>query len=202
MDSELPVNRLIRAGFESPDEVSEIVRQAPELLEARTGLGETALHYLAVENQIRAVVLLVEAGAQVNTLNGVGTTPLADAASLGYAEMVECLLSRGAQLKISGQSDPTLHQAVRGGSLAVVKLLLAAGAPLDEQDEIQDAPLHVAAEDESRLPILKLLLESGANPRLTRIFDETPLDVALEGGCDECARTLIAAGAPRGKNAA
>jgi ankyrin repeat protein len=75
---EPPVNRLIRVAFESPDAMHALLRQEPELLEARTGLGETALHYLAVENQLRAVALRIEVGAEVNTLNSCGGTPLSE----------------------------------------------------------------------------------------------------------------------------
>ena len=179
-----------------------LLRQEPELLEARTGLGEAALHYLAVENQLRAVILLVEAGAKVNTLNSCDGTPLSEAASLGYVELVEYLLSQGASLHVAGQRDPALHEAVRSGNASVVQLLLAAGAPVDEQNEINETPLHLAAEQDDRVAVLELLLNAGANTSLTRIFDETPLDVALEAGSNACAAALLAVGAPRGANAA
>ena len=194
---ELPVYRLLRAAFESPDSMRPLLRQSPELLEARTGLGETALHYLAVENQLHAVSLLVEAGAQVNTLSSCSGTPLSEAASLGYVELVEYLLSQGARLHIDGQRDPALHGAVRGGTAAMVQLLLAAGAPIDEQNDLRETPLHLAAQDDGRLAVLELLLQAGANPALKRIFDETPLDVALNSGSKACASALLAVGAPK-----
>ncbi len=164
MTIEPPAHRLIRVAFESPDAMHPLLRQEPELLEARTGLGETALHYLAVENQLRAVVLLVEAGAQVNTLNSCGGTPLSEAASLGYVELVEYLLSQGARLHIAGQGDPTLHEAVRSSNAAVVQLLLAAGAPIDEQNDLNETPLHLAAEEDERLAVLELRKRLGAAP--------------------------------------
>lgn len=195
--AELPVYRLLRAAFESPDSMRPLLRRNPELIEARTGLGETALHYLAVENQLRTVILLVEAGAQVNTLSSCGGTPLSEAASLGYVELVEYLLSQGASLHIAGQHDPTLHEAVRSGNAAMVQLLLAAGAPIDEQNNLGETPLHLAAEEDERLAVLELLLLAGANPMLKRIFDETPLEVALNSGSEGCASTLLAASTPK-----
>ncbi len=202
MTLEPPVNRLIRLAFDAPDEMQALLRQEPDLLEARTGLEETALHYLAVENQLRAVILLVEAGAQVNTLNSCGGTPLSEAASLGYTELVEYLLSQGARLHIAGQGEPTLHEAVRSGNATVVQLLLAAGAPVDEQNDLKETPLHLAAEEDGRLAALQVLLNAGANPALRRIFDETPLDVALEAGSSACASALLAVSAPKGNSAA
>ena len=202
MTTEPPVNRLIRIAFESPDEVHALLRQEPALLEARTGLEETALHYLAVENQLRAVILLVEAGARVNTLNSCGGTPLSEAASLGYVELVEYLLSQGARLHLPGQTEPTLHEAVRSSNAAVVQLLLAAGAEVDEQNDLRETPLHLAAEEDERLAVLELLLKAGANTTVRRIFDETPLDVALKSGSEGCVAALVAVGAPRGNSAA
>jgi ankyrin repeat protein len=198
----LPIHRLLRTAFETPEALSALVRAEPELIDARTGLDETALHYLAVENQLRAVILLVEAGAQVNTLNNCGGTPLSEAASLGYVELVEYLLSQGARLSLPGQSEPPLHEAARGGHTEVVRLLLAAGGPIDEQNDLKETPLHLAAEDDERLSVLQLLLTAGANTNVERIFNETPLDVALQSGCDACASALLAAGAPRGSDAA
>ncbi|RQP21406.1 ankyrin repeat domain-containing protein [Piscinibacter terrae] len=192
MTTEPPAHRLIRVAFESPDAMAALLRQEPELIEERTGLGETALHYLSVENQLRAVVLLVEAGAQVNTLNSCGGTPLSEAASLGYVDLVEYLLSRGARLHIAGQGEPTLHEAVRSGNAEVVQLVLASGASIDEQNNLGETALHLAAGDDDRLAALELLLKAGANPAVKRIFDETPLDVALKTGSTACAAALIA----------
>jgi serine/threonine-protein phosphatase 6 regulatory ankyrin repeat subunit A len=195
------VDRLLRTAFETPDALPALVRSEPALLEARTGLDETALHYLAVENQLRAVILLVEAGAEVNTMNNCGGTPLSEAASLGYVELVRYLLSQGALLSLPGQNEPTLHEAARGGNAEVVQLLLAAGAAIDEQNDLKETALHLAAEADDRLPVLEVLLRAGANPAIERIFDETPLDVALEAGCNACVAALLAAGAPRGSGA-
>ena len=80
--------RLIRACFESLDEARELLRREPTLISALTGLGETPLHFLAVEDQLDAVKLLFDQGAAVNTLNRFGNSALAEAASLGYVETV------------------------------------------------------------------------------------------------------------------
>ena len=192
-------HRVIAAAFESPDSMLELVRAEPHLLEARTGLGETPLHYLVVENQLRAVILLVEAGAAVNTVSSVGGTPLSEAASLGYVEMVEYLLSRGANFCLPEQHEPTLHEAVRGGEPGVVKMLLNAGAAIDEQNDLNETALHLAAESADRLGALEVLISAGADLSVQAIFYETPLDVALREGCDECAQALAAAGASRNR---
>lgn len=57
------------------------LRRNPDLLHARTSLGETPLHFLCVENRLDAVRGLVQTGAAVDTVNDLGTTPLSDAAT-------------------------------------------------------------------------------------------------------------------------
>jgi ankyrin repeat protein len=195
-------HRVIAAAFESPDTMEALLRLEPNLIEARTGLSETPLHFLAVENQLRAVILLSELGAEINTLNSCGGTPLSEAASLGYEEMVEYLLSRGACISLPGQREPTLVDAVRSASVRVVQLLLDAGAPIDEQNDLRETALHVAAEEDCRVAVLELLLSRGANACIRRIFGETPLDVALAADAQAYIAVLINNGAPGGSSAA
>ncbi len=154
----------------------------PRLINERTGLGETPLHYLVVENQLDAVRLLIARGAVVNTVNGCGSTPLSDAASLGYDEMVGLLLDHGADLFLEGQQEPVLHRAVRHGTVQVVRRLLAAGASPNEVDDMGWTPLHVAAEAQDDEAMLKVLLAAGADLSKRCSFGDTPLDMATRGG--------------------
>lgn len=191
------VKEFIALCFESLEVAEQTALKHPALLHARTGLGETPLHYLAVENQIDAVAVLVRMGAQVDTVNDVGTTPLSDAASLGYEEMVERLLKLGASLDLAGQSAPTLNAAVRSGSVAVVKLILSAGANPSGLDSFGKTALHIAAESDGTHEIVELLLAAGADPML-RYLNKTPLDVAIANSSQRCVDTLSAVqlGAP------
>jgi ankyrin repeat protein len=84
-----------------------LLREDPTLLDARNGIGETALHYLAVENQIEAVRWLIARGSDVNTQTKYGETPLMEAASLGHEEMCRLLLAHGADTRIRDQQGNT-----------------------------------------------------------------------------------------------
>jgi len=167
-----------------------LLNAEPQLMNERTGLGETPLHYLAVENQLDAVRLLIARGAAVSTLNECRTTPLSDAASLGYDEMVGLLLDHGAMLHVPGQEEPVLHGAVRHGTAHVVQRLLIAGASPNEVDDMMQTPLHVAAESDDCVPVLQLLLGAGAQTSLRCSFGDTPLDVAQRRGSSRCAEIL------------
>ncbi len=181
---------LIRAFFSSVGAGRAALNADPSLINERSGLGETVLHYLAVENQLDAVKFLVEEKkADVNSLNDFGDSPLSEAAELGHVELVKYLLQKGAKLKFKGQKV-VLHGAVRGGNAEIVKILLAAGADVNEVGDLKDTALHVAAEWNEDDEITKLLLEAGADINARRIFDKTPLDVAEYNGASKIAAAL------------
>lgn len=181
---------LVRMFFSSVEDGRKALLADPSLIDERSGLGETVLHYLAVEDQLDAVKFLVEEKkAEVNTLNDFGDSPLSEAAELGHVELVKYLLEKGAMLKLKGQKV-VLHGAVRGGNAEMVKILLAAGADVNEVGDLKDTALHVAAEWNEDDEISKLLLEAGADINARRLFDETPLDVAECNGASKIAAAL------------
>lgn len=174
--------RILGAFFTSVDDGLELLEAEPQLLNARTGIGETPLHYLAVENHLEAIKVLVERkNAEVNTLNDCGGSPLSEAAWLGHVELVSYLLGAGARLNIPGQQQSVLHAAVRSGNAELVKLVLDAGAGVNNVESLGETPLHVAAENDY-VEVARLLLAAGADINTRRIFDETPLDVAVRVG--------------------
>jgi ankyrin repeat protein len=193
--------RLIRACFESLDEARELLRREPTLISARTGLGETPLHFLSVEDQLDAVKLLFDQGAAVNTLNRFGNSALAEAASLGYVETVAWMLANGAMLALPGQSDSTLHEAVNGGSADVVRMVLEAGADVAAVDSLGYSPLHAAAGDDERAGIIPILVAAGADIDCVALFDDTPLDLARRMEAHACADVLVRLGARSNRRA-
>jgi len=109
----------------------------PELLEYQgsAGAGETALHYLVIENRLEAVQYLIARGADVNTREH-GTTPLMNAAILGLTEMIQLLVSHGAQINARDDLEETaLHYAASRDRLETVELLLRLGADRTIQNE-------------------------------------------------------------------
>ncbi|MBP6002560.1 MAG: ankyrin repeat domain-containing protein [Pyrinomonadaceae bacterium] len=181
--------RLIVAFCKSTVEGQSLLAAEPDLAVARTGLEETPLHYLAVENQLEAVQVLVAFGSDINTLNHFGATPLSDAASLGHAEIVKFLLSAGAKIGVDGQDEPTLIRAVSSGSVETVHMLLDAGADVDVRNDLDETALHIAAEKD-HIEIIRLLVSAGADLNARANFDKTPLMAAEWAGANLAAEEL------------
>ena len=88
--------KLIQFAVRDPKLTRKLVKDHPEVLDLRTGLGETALHYLAVENYADAVQLLIDLGAEVNPTNDFGHSALEEARQVNAKETIAVLEAAGA----------------------------------------------------------------------------------------------------------
>src|SRR5262249_54726430 len=88
-----------------------------------------------------------------------------------------------------------LHAAAAGGSTAMVRALLDAGADVNAEEENGRTPLHVAATNR-RKEVAALLLARGAKVDAKNKSDHfTPLHSAALAGSTEVAGLLLANGA-------
>ncbi len=119
----------IDLAVEDPDRAEKLLEIKPDLLARRTPLEETALNFLAVENYPFAVDWLCKQGAEVDTTDFSGATPLFHAVKLGYEEMVKILLSHGANPNTQDNTgDSALERAMEDGSKNIIEMLTKAGA--------------------------------------------------------------------------
>jgi ankyrin repeat protein len=129
--------------------------------------------------------LLVERGANIGAFDTYGNTALHAAAERGQIKTIDLLLSRGADLAVRGPSSYTpLHSAIHGMKLEAVKYLVAKGAPIDAQASHYGTPLMDAVignRRDDRLPIIRHLLQSGANPNIPGANGDHVLHVAIVG---------------------
>mgnify|MGYP001553926197 CR=1 FL=1 len=88
--------KLMQFAVWHPKLARKLVADHPEVLTLRTGLGETALHHLAVENYAEAVQLLIDLGAEVNVRNKFGHSALKEALQVEATQTVEILRRAGA----------------------------------------------------------------------------------------------------------
>ncbi len=116
--------------------------------------------------------LLVDHGADVNTRNKTGATPLHHAACNGGANRVLFLIEKGADVNaVNDRRRSPLHEAAVWGSPDMVEVLLKHGARLDIKDENYSTPLMDAALNQ-RKEVLNLLKSYVTDPELLREFHE------------------------------
>ena len=89
-------------------------------------LGNTALHFAAVNNSREVIEMLLEAGALIDAQNVLGDTALHRAAQEYAIDGVEVLIDHGASLDIENNEGETALDAAKND--AIRELLLAAGA--------------------------------------------------------------------------
>ncbi|GIX61857.1 ankyrin repeat containing protein / TPR domain-containing protein, putative [Babesia caballi] len=154
--------------------------------------GASALHVAVELGATEVCRLLVENHADVDVYSKDYGTPLTVAVIRGYVDIVEFLLSHGAQpdgipspgsarrAVIDCRFPPPLVFACSSGQGRVCDLLLAAGASLSLGDSEGWTPLHCAAEVGS-VEIVKKLLSRNADCNV-KVQGKTPYYLAVWNG--------------------
>ncbi|MBL8656497.1 MAG: ankyrin repeat domain-containing protein [Altererythrobacter sp.] len=97
--------------------------------------GENALHIVVQRRDPSWLRFLLNKGANPNSADNAGVTPLQLASSLAWAEGVEILIGKGAAVDQGNSTGETpLIAAVHRRDIAMVRMLLAAGANPDRSD--------------------------------------------------------------------
>jgi ankyrin repeat protein len=158
--------------------------------------GATALHWAAHWDDLDTANLLIRAGANVESANGYGITPLALACTNGNGAMVALLLKAGANPNTARSTGETpLMTASRTGSLEAVKALLAHGARADAKEPVEGQTALMWAVSERHADVARALIEAGADVRARAVSGFTPLLFAARAGDLDSARMLLDAGA-------
>ncbi len=200
LQSEQAVARLLRT---APDSVrarmshDQLVEAIPHWLY----VGDTSLHLAAAALRLAVATLLLRAGADPNAENRRGATPLHYACDPRprsdvrwsrevQTTMIGLLVDHGADIDRADRGGATpLHRAVRARSPGAVRQLLARGAhPHCRLGKRGSSPLHLAVQStgagstagslDQQLEIIRLLLQSGADPTVRDAADRTPRDWA------------------------
>jgi ankyrin repeat protein len=157
---------------------------------------ETALLRALKNGDITAVRSLVRNGAEINSAEPDGTTPLHVAVLRNDTESVELLLRAGASARATTRYGVApLYLACVNGNAAVIEKLLAAGADPDTALPEGETALMTAART-GAVPALKALLARGANVNAKEGWKgQTALMWAAAENNADAVKTLIEAGA-------
>jgi ankyrin repeat protein len=157
----------------------------------------------------------IDAGVDVNAVDGNGWTPLVCAARKAHVDMVELLLVNGAeitskQVRENFGTITVIDHALFGGSLEVVRMLVEKGAGVDPKSGLQTWSFVSRAIELNRLEVVKMLLANGLNANeglpqshtlgstpvnAWRYSGFTPLMVACATGRVKIAKFLLNKGA-------
>ncbi|KAF2967459.1 hypothetical protein GQX73_g6087 [Xylaria multiplex] len=197
--------------FGSAAVVRLLASKAPSVLRYRVShLQMTALHCAAVYNNVEALGVLLDLGADIESVDDQHATPLLLACLRGNVQTSKALLERGANpdhVAIKATRYRALHLAARGGSAALVRILLEndarENARLEEPE--RDTPLHLAVRSsrhstssrhDQYIQTIQELLDAGANVNIARGGGSTALHLAIDEGWNkDMVLTLLQAGA-------
>jgi len=156
-----------------------------------SGTYSTPLRMAIGKRDLGLIKILVEAGADVNNEDEAGNTPVIQAVMLGKADIVQYLISKGADVNhknhvFRAAINTPARQA--GDYPAIVDILLKAGASLDEQDNEGNTVISEAV-SMGNLEFLNSLFAKGAH--LDRKSGEIALEKAIRNRNIEIINTLI-----------
>ena len=138
---------------------------------------------------------MIENGADINTTNKEGQTPLLAACEQGNIEIATLLMKNGAQINATNKGErPLLNLACAKGNIEIVTLLIENGADINKVDVDGRSPLILACRN-GITEVAKLLIKQGAEFQQVNREGETPLLAACEQGNIEIATLLIKNGA-------
>lgn len=130
------------------------------------------------------VKYLVEGGADVNTFDNKGRTPLHYAVLKLYSNVFGLLIGYGARIDAMDKKGlQPIHNAARMASVFLIEYLCAVGANIYAKTFKEENLLHIAAkgDDEKYTALVKYLLEEWKfNPEALTTKGKTPLDYAYK----------------------
>ena len=123
-------------------------------------------------------------------------SPIADAAMRNDSDAVYNLLERGEDVNAAqGDGMTALHWSAENGDLAMVEVLLSAGANFNSTTRLGSyTPLHLASKM-GHGEVIRALLGNGQDPNITAISGMTPLHYAAASGSADAVDVLVGYGA-------
>uniref|UniRef100_A0A670I4Y9 [histone H3]-lysine(9) N-methyltransferase n=1 Tax=Podarcis muralis TaxID=64176 RepID=A0A670I4Y9_PODMU len=150
------------------------------------------LHAAAQKGFLEICHVLLQAGANINTVDKLRRTPLMEAVANNHVELARYLVKRGGCVYTKEDDGSTcLHHAAKNGNVEMVSLLLSTGqVDVNAQDSGGWTPIIWAAEHK-HIEVIRMLLTRGADVTLTDNEENICLHWASFTGSAEIAEVLL-----------
>ena len=143
----------------------------------------------------RVKTLIEEHPEWINVRSWGGYTPLHRASQFGQEEIVNLLVSKGADLEAKTELGMTpLYVSIYEQKLEIVKQLIDKGADIFTVRNDGETLLHIASAVGNK-EIAKLLISKGLNINVSKRYGITPLHLASVFGHKEVVEVIISSGA-------
>lgn len=143
------------------------------------------LNFAATAGHLNILQLLLEKGADFNTQDSTGATPLSLSVTRDHEECVKLLLENGANI----EPEVNLLEAAKLDNPAILRLLLAQGVDVNTKDSTSATALEIAVRN-GREDFVHILVESGANPKPAKY-----MSYAINSGRTSVVRLFLERGA-------
>ena len=186
-DSEYGVTAIGAAAWYNHDDVVRLLLEkgADPNWVSDWNMGETPLHWAAMQGAVESATLLLDSGVDVNIQTEDGQTPLMTIGDLNARSvMIPFLLEHGAD---PNHQDSLGRAALHLAPDDVIVLLLEGGAQIDLQNNLGETPLHVAVKNYA-IPEVKALIEQGADLDIKNNEGQTALGSATNEKIKEILR--------------
>ena len=155
---------------EASSKVPEEKTKQVDNLEKKNKKGESKLHVACNKGTVETVSELLRLGANPNSQDHAGWTPLHEVVADNRLDLAQVLLGAEANPSVPSTEEriTPLHDAVSSGVVEMVKLLVSYGADRDAKDRKGQTPRSLAAQSET--PGIRDILE---NTRVVLNLNET-----------------------------
>lgn len=144
-------------------------------------------------SDLPAVERAIAAGANVNSVDKFGTTPLMQAALYSNASCIRLLLDKGADPNAANQAGATALMW-SAGDPEKVRLLLNKKSAVNPQASSGRTALSIAASNAGNIEAVELLLAAGAKVKVTAPLSGGPVWAAASSGDAAILRAMLSAG--------
>jgi len=189
-----PLHLLSFDGSDQSGEIISILIKHKVRINVKDTYGKTPLHGAASSGNIQALNIMIENGADVNSRDDSGVTPLIAALthfdpdnSPGIIKKlvdakadVNAVSEHGSVLQCMALIDENVFDYTVKIEW-IFKMLVKAGADVNLKNIDGDTPLHTAVENR-KTGVAWLLLENGALPRIKNGNGQSAYDLALKNG--------------------